>query len=190
VHVDDLSAFLTIAFTSILFGGLALLRLYGLGTSRPRRIKIAAATAALLFISIFPASPSLRCRLGSGDACAEVARDAFDRADYEESFDYGDRGCNRGVATACTLAGLALQRGDGGKRDQAGAERFFPRGCALGDTVACGRVHRIELDKRCQRYSAFACKQLADDYSHGAGVDRDTAAAARYLQKACLLGDE
>ena len=48
------------------------------------------------------------------------------------------------------------------------------------------RVHGIELDKRCQRYSAFACKELADDYTRGDGVDRDMAAALRYRQKACF----
>src|SRR5262249_33129955 len=47
-HFRGQGPLLTISFTSIVFGCLALLRLYGLGTSRPRRIKIAVAIAALL----------------------------------------------------------------------------------------------------------------------------------------------
>jgi len=117
----------------------------------------------VILASVIPASPSLRCRFGSGASCAEVAADASDTGDRDDAREYGDRGCSRGFGAACTVAGLALQRGEGGKRDLAGAELLFRRGCALGDEVACGRVHGIELDKRCQRYSAFACKQLADD---------------------------
>jgi hypothetical protein len=188
-NASEKTGFFVISLVGPLIAALALLRLYGLGAFRARRAKIAAATGAVLLVSTFPYSAALRCRLGFGDWCAAAAADLAARNDHLAAARYGARGCDADDAAACTMAGREHQRGQGLPRDLAKAEVFFRRGCALGDADACERVHGIELSKRCDHYSAFACRELAEAYTRGRGVDSDRNIAAQFYRKACLLGE-
>src|SRR5262249_18489598 len=153
------------------------------------RIKAAAAALAVLFVTAWPFSPALRCRLGSGLGCAAAAIKLESSGDHEEAAAYGERGCDRDFGPACTAAGMALQIGPDAPARRARAGGLSGRACALEDEAGCARVHVVELEKRCDRYSATACQELADDYARGrSSVGRDQAASQRYYQKACLLG--
>lgn len=187
--VSKRTGFFVISLGGALFAALALLRLHGIGASRPRRIGIAAGVSAVLLVSTYSYSAALRCRLGAGEWCATAAEERADRGDHRAAAEYGARGCDDDDALSCTMAGIEYQRGQGIPRDLAQAERFFRRGCALGDEGGCGRVHGIELSKRCGRAGAFACWELAEAYAHGRDVDQDRESAAHYYRKACLLGE-
>jgi hypothetical protein len=184
LHVRDLGAFVTVALAGALLAGLALARVHGIGPDKSRRIKIAAATAAALLVTIWPAAPSLRCRLGSGEGCREAA----DREGDPRSAGWlAQRGCERDDMVSCRLAGQAFAA-EGPTRDLRRAEAFYRDGCALGDAESCDGVHELELEQRCDRYGAFACAELARAHSTGDGMKRDMALSQRYYRKACLLG--
>ena len=187
VHVRNEPAFLAVALVGALLAGLALWRVHGIGAERPRRIKIAVGVAAVLVVSSWPASPSLRCRLGFGEGCRAAADAEGSNGDYRAAGALGARGCDREDGLSCRLAGQAYQS-DGPARNLGRAEGFFREGCALGDAESCERVHTIELERRCDRYGAFACVELAQAYARGNGAPRDAALAQRYYRKACLLG--
>jgi hypothetical protein len=185
LHLRNGPAFVTVALVGALLAGLALARLHGIGAARPRRIKIAVAAAAVLFVSCWPVTPSLRCWIGFGEGCRVAAQE--NRDDPRAAAAIGARGCAREDAVSCRLAGQAYQS-EGPTRNLARAEDFFREGCALGDSEACDRVHTSELERRCDRYGAFACAELAQVYDHGEGAPQNTALARRYYRKACLLG--
>ena len=187
LRVRDVPAFLVVSLVGALLAGLALARVHGIGAARPRRIKIAAAVAAVLFVSCWPASPSLRCWLGSGEGCRSAAEAVRRDGDLLAAGELAARGCWREDSDACRLAGQAFQS-VGPARDLDRAEGLFREGCALGDPVSCERVHTIELERRCDRYGAFACAELAQAHASGDGAERDAALAKRYFRKACLLG--
>jgi hypothetical protein len=154
---------------------------------------LAGAAAAVLFaISVWPMSDRLRCALGSGDACVSSAKVELDGGREEVGLSLAARGCALASAESCALAGDASFWGFGGSaqapRDLRGAEPFYRESCALGDEEGCHKLHVVELHGRCQRQSASACRELADVYRSGE-VTRDAAAAARFLQQACLLGE-
>ena len=184
LHVHNQPAFTWLSLVAALLAGLALVRLYGIGPDRQRRIKIGAAVAAVLLVTIWPAAPSLRCRLGFGEGC----REAFGyQDDYRSAGLVAQRGCEHEDAVSCRLAGRNYQQG-GPARDLPRAEGFFREGCALGDPESCDGVHELELEQRCDRYGAFACSELARAHASGDGMTRDMALAQRYYRKACLLG--
>ena len=184
LHLRDQAVFVTLALVGALLGGLALARIHGVGADKSRRIKIAAASAAALLVTIWPAAPSLRCRLGSGEGC----RVAADRQDDTRSAGLlAQRGCEHEDMVSCRLAGQAYQ-GEGPARDLRRAEGFYREGCALGDAESCDGVHELELEQRCSRYGAFACAELARAHATGEGMTRDRELAQRYYRKACLLG--
>jgi hypothetical protein len=187
LHIRDQAAFVTLALAGALLGGLALARLHGIGAERPRRIKIAAGIAAVLVVSFWPASPSLRCQLGFGEGCRAAAASRGVEGDYRTAGLLAARGCEDEDGVSCRLAGEAYQS-DGPARDLRRAEGFFREGCALGDPASCDGVHAIELEQRCDRYGAFACAELARAHATGDGMRRDAALAQRYYRKACLLG--
>ena len=187
LHVRDEPAYVAIALVGALLAGLALARLYGIGAERPRRIKIAAGVAAVICASSWPTSPSLRCRLGFSQGCRAAADAAGDSGDYRAAGALGARGCAREDSVSCRLAGQAFQS-EGPARDLGRAEGLFREGCALGDPASCDRVHTMELERRCDRYGAFACTELARVYARGDGAERDVGLARRYYRKACLLG--
>jgi hypothetical protein len=184
LHIRDLAAFVSLALAGALLAGLALARIHGVGADKSRRIKIASATAAALLVTIWPAAPSLRCRLGFGEGCREAA----DRQDDTRSAGLlAQRGCEHEDMVSCRLAGQAYQS-EGPTRDLRRAEGFYREGCALGDAESCDGVHELELEQRCDRYGAFACAELARAHATGDGMKRDVALAQRYYHKACLLG--
>ena len=178
------SAIAVLAFAGAVLAGLALVRLYGIGPDRSRRIKIGSAAAAVLFVTIWPAAPSLRCRLGFGEGCREAYAN---QDDHRSAGLLAQRGCEHENAFSCRLAGQHYQA-DAPGRDLRRAEGFFREGCALGDPESCDGVHELELLQRCDRYGAFACAELARAHASGDGMKRDRALAQRYYRKACLLG--
>jgi hypothetical protein len=187
LRVRDESAYVTIALVGALLAGLALARVHGIGAEKPRRIKIAVGVAAVILVSSWAASPSLRCRLGFGEGCRDAADAAGNKGDYRAAGTIGARGCEHEDSVSCRLAGQAFQS-EGPARDLRRAEGLFREGCALGDPESCERVHAIELERRCDRYGAFACAELARAHARGDGAPRDAALAQRYYRKACLLG--
>jgi hypothetical protein len=185
-HIRDQAAFATLALAGALLGGLGLARVHGIGTAKPRRIKIVAGLATVLLVSLWPAIPSLRCRLGFGEGCRAAA---FSADDTRGAGLLGARGCAHEDPVSCRLAGQAYQSA-GPARDLRRAEDFFREGCALGDPASCDGVHAIELEQRCDRYGAFACAELARAHERGEGVPRDREVAQRYYRKACVLGSD
>lgn len=184
LRVRDLSAFTLLALIAALLAGLALARLHGIGPDLTRRRKIGAVVAAVLLVTIWPAAPTLRCRLGFGEGCREaLASQNDDRA----SGLVAQRGCEHENAYSCRLAGMIYQQ-EGPTRDLRRAEGFFREGCALGDPESCDGVHELELLQRCDRYGAFACAELGRAHASGDGMKRDQALSQRYYRKACLLG--
>lgn len=178
------SAAAVLAFAGAVLAGLALARLYGIGPDQSRRIKIGSAAAVVLLVTIWPAAPSLRCRLGFGEGCREAYAS---QDDHRSAGLVAQRGCEHGNAVSCRLAGQTYQQ-EGPPRDLRRAEDFFREGCALGDPESCDAVHELELLQRCDRYGAFACAELARAHASGDGMKRDRALAQRYYRKACLLG--
>lgn len=189
LHFRDLGTFVAMALLGAPMSGLALARIHGVAAERPRRVRIAAIAAAVLFVSCWPALPSLRCRLGFAEGCRVAADSSWAEGDYGAAGALGARGCQDEDSFSCRLAGQAYQR-SGPTRNIRLAEGFFREGCALGDPTSCARVHGIELEQRCDRYSAFACAELARAHRSGDGADQDSALAQRFYRKACLLGAE
>lgn len=187
MRVRDQPAYLTLALVGALLAGLALARIHGIGTGRPRRIKIAAGVAAVILVCAWPASPSLRCRLGFGEGCRAAADFQGDQGDFVAAGALGARGCEHEDAASCRLAGQAFQS-PGPARDLRRAEGYYREGCALGDPESCDGVHAMELEQRCDHYGAFACVELARGHERGEGMPRNAALAQRYYRKACLLG--
>lgn len=181
-----LASLMTLA--GALWGGLALARVHGIGADPTRRKKIAAAALAVLFVSLWPVSPSLRCRLGFGEGCRDAADTSYSAGDLHAAGASGARGCADEDGVSCRLAGMSFAEADGKQQDLRRAEGFFREGCALGDAVSCERIHAIELEQRCARYGAFACVELAQAHASGDGAPRDEARARRFYRKACLLG--
>ena len=64
---------------------------------------------------------------------------------------------------------------------------MFRRGCALGDERACGRVHAVELEKRCDRFSAVACKELAEASAELGGRYGDSVAEYEAVHQHMLM---
>ncbi len=184
-HPSSATGILIFCLTGALLAGLALLRLYGLGPPGPRRTRIVVAAAVVLFVSLWPASPGLRCRFGFSEGCREAARSAESDRDAAR---FGERGCADDDPTSCLVAARAYQRGESVRRDLARAERLYRTACALGEEEACGRAHGLELARACDRFSAVACRDLGNEHLRGNEVDRDRDAATRYYKKACLLG--
>lgn len=186
-RIHDLGVFVAVAVLGALTSGLALLRLYGIGAERPRRIKIAVASAVVLFLICWPAIPAARCRLGSSEGCRAAADSSLEQGDARAAGTLGARGCEGGDRLSCRLAGRAY-RSDGPARDLRLSEGFFREGCALGDPPSCESVHAIELELRCDRYAASACAELARAHRRGDGVEQSPESAMRLYRKACLLG--
>ena len=185
----DLGTFVAMALLGAPMSGLALALLHGIPAEKPRRIKLAASFAAALFVSCWPALPSLRCQLGFAEGCRMAADSSGEKGDYRAAGELGAKGCRGEDSFSCRLAGQAYQR-EGPARDLRRAEDMFREGCALGDPTSCEHVHAIELERRCDRYNASACTELARAYMRGEGAEQDRALGKRYYRKACLLGSK
>jgi Sel1 repeat len=188
-RLRDLGSFVVIALFGALMSCLALGRLYGIGAERPRRMQIAASSAAVLFLCFWPVLPGLRCQLGFAQGCRAAGEASFQEGDTRAAAELAAKGCAGEDPLSCRLAGRAYQ-GEGPARNLRLAEELFREGCALGDPSSCASVHVIELERRCDRYGATACAELGQAYQSGEGVDHDIPRAARLYRKACLLGAE
>ncbi len=188
-RLHDLGSFVVIALFGALMSCLALARLYGIGAERPRRIRIAASTAAVLFMCGWPVMPDLRCQLGFSQGCRAAGESSFQEGDMRAAGALGAKGCAGEDRLSCRLAGRVYQS-EGPTRNLRLAEEHFREGCALGDPPSCESVHVIELERRCDRYGAFACAELGRAYQGGQGVETNVALAVRLYRKACLLGAE
>ena len=188
-RLHDLGSFVVVGLFGALMSCLALTRLYGIGAERPRRIQIAASTAAVIFMCGWPVLPGLRCQLGFSQGCRASGESSFQEGDMLTAGALGAKGCAGEDRLSCRLGGRAYQ-GEGPTRNLRLAEELFREGCALGDPPSCERVHVIELERRCDRYGAFACAALGLAYEGGEGVEPNVRRAARLYRKACLLGAE
>jgi hypothetical protein len=159
------------------------------------RWKAAAIAAALALAFAWTLSVRVRCALGSGHGCYRAAVRASRDGDEGLAVRFGERGCALDDVDACAMAGRGYWRGldawsmTEGQRDRDRAEGLLSSGCVLGSADACLSLHAIVLERRCEGYSASACRDLAQAYRTGAGVRYDQGAASRSLRQACLLGD-
>jgi hypothetical protein len=153
------------------------------------RAAVIAASAAmsLFFVTLWPASPSLRCALGSARACGDAALAALRDGDDAGAIRLAKRGCDMGDGYSCARAGDAFWGGyhDEHRYEGAQAEPLYRDACALGEARGCDLLHECQLHARCAAQSASACRDLGDLY----GRDGKLANAARFLNDACLLGD-
>ena len=188
-RLHDLGSFVVVALFGALMSCLALARLYGIGAERPRRAQIAASAAAVLFTCGWPVMTDLRCQLGFSQGCRAAGESSFQEGDARTAGALGAKGCAGEDRLSCRLGGHVYQ-GEGPTRNLRLAEELFREGCALGDPPSCESVHVIELERRCDRYGAFACAELGRAYQGGQGVETNVALAARLYRKACLLGAE
>jgi hypothetical protein len=155
------------------------------------RWKAAGVAGALLLVTVWPLSPSLRCRLGQGEGCRRAGSAAERSGDQQRATDLFEQGCDDDDRLACRLAAAQYQApARGMRRDLDRAEELLRDACILGDDTSCGRVHALILERRCDRYAASACRELAEVCSSGSCVDGSPAITTRLFQKACLLGDE
>jgi hypothetical protein len=177
-HDDHPAVVLGVGFVLTALGVLKRVGIAPFRRPRERPVPVVLAAAALL-ATIWPGAHRLRCFLGSGDACVRASARA---GEPEDRLAYLERGCARDEPYACREAGRRLLQGDGAARDLGRAERLLGDGCMLDDDASCSWLHAIELERRCDRYSASACRSLAREY----GGDRQ----ATLLRKACLLGDD
>jgi len=182
---DD-TVFFVFALVAVAVAALALYRRYGKPRAgRPRAMALGALGLAVAF-PLWPASPRLRCLCGVGEACGIVAqRFSFD-GDDDGAMRYAERGCELDSPYSCRRAGIAYAFEVG---DRARGEYLLRVACALEDNEACGLVHVVELDKRCDRNSPMACAELGQVYAQGEGVSPDRTSSLRYYRRACLLGD-
>jgi hypothetical protein len=114
--------------------------------------------------------------------------------------------CERGIAFACTVVAMRIERGDGIPRDLTRAVRLHERACELRDASSCvsaARMHAVGsgvppsrakqvelLGTACTLGDAHACAIPAKAFSNGNGVTRDEHRAAELWQRACAGGIE
>ncbi len=190
------SGFFWASLASALLGALALYRQRALPEERRRRMALALVGGVVLFMPVWGYATRMRCFVGSSFACAIAATDLDSLAEardsrelHERAMAHAERGCAHDSPVSCRIAGMGYMTERWGQPELAQAERFLRAGCALEDPISCERVHVVELLKRCDRNSPFACAELGMAYRQGQGVDRDRTQAQRFYRRACLLGD-
>ncbi len=155
------------------------------------RWRVGGVAAALVLVTAWPLSPSLRCRFGRGEGCRRAGDAAERSGDQKLAAELFEKGCDEDDPLACRYAAGQYQGTVASiARNLDHAEELLRDGCVLGDDFSCGRVHAILLEKRCDHYAASACRELAEAYAAGSYVDRNQPTSTRLFQKACLLGDE
>jgi len=137
---------------------------------------------------------------GEGDASAApriCMHDAKDLAPCTEE-------CDRGIAVACTVLALRVERGDGSPRDITRAVRLHERACELRDAGSCvsaarmhasgagvppSRARQVELlAVACKLGDALACSLPAKAFANGTGVPHDERRATELWERACAGG--
>ena len=114
--------------------------------------------------------------------------------------------CDRGIAFACTVVAMRIERGDGVPKDLTRAVHLHERACELRDAPSCvsaahmhaigngvppSRAKQVELlGTACTLGDAHACTVPAKAFAHGSGVTRDERRAAELWQRACAGGVE
>ena len=89
------------------------------------------------------ASRDKACQLGAGGACLTLGESCsrgeikYCTAEYESL--YFIRACGNGALHACRMAAEAYEKARGVSADPVKAKELFKKGCASGDTQACGR---------------------------------------------------
>ncbi len=185
-RLHDLGSFVVVALLGALMSCLALARLYGIGAERPRRIQIAASTAAVLFMCGWPVMPGLRCQLGFSQGCRAAASRAFRRATCARPARSAPRAARERTDSRAASPGASTRAR--ARRGTSASPRSTSARAARSATRRRASVHVIELERRCDRYGAFACAELGRAYQGGQGVEANVALAARLYRKACLLG--
>lgn len=114
--------------------------------------------------------------------------------------------CDRGLAFACMLVAMRVERGEGVPKDLTRAVRLHERACELRDASSCvsaarmhasgagvppSRARQVELlATACTLGDVHACSVPAKAFANGAGVGRDERRAAELWQRACAGGVE
>ncbi|MBX3190207.1 MAG: sel1 repeat family protein [Labilithrix sp.] len=150
-----------------------------------------------------------RCEAGHGDACAIAA---YIKADDEEAgeksaddqpkaAEYFLKSCLHRHAVGCYGAGLTFILRPTPNLEM--AARSFEAGCALGHLDSCAMrsaSHEMahnenpeaafaEYDRTCAAGSAVGCSLAGDRLVAGRNMARDEALGARFLARACDLGE-
>jgi TPR repeat protein len=112
--------------------------------------------------------------------------------------------CDRGIAFACGVVAVRIEKGDGVPKDPTRAVRLHERACELRDAASCvaaarmhasgagvppSRARQVELlGTACLLGDVLACAVPAKAFANGAGVARDEPRAAELWQRACAGG--
>ncbi|MET0402047.1 MAG: tetratricopeptide repeat protein [Cystobacter sp.] len=109
------------------------------------------------------------CPGGTVKGCVDGAAEAERKGELPRAVELYTRGCDAGVARACTLLGTLVWQGRGASADPQRAYSLYAKACEAGDSAGC--------------FSAAICHRT------GACAEKNDAQATALLQKACDGGD-
>jgi TPR repeat protein len=145
-----------------------------------------------------------RCRGGDPAACYEhaLALQEHEHGITDELVALFRRGCELGLAPACTNAAAAVWAQPHDDDEGTCARRTFERACAVREHYACGMVGRMligsgappervraHLERSCDELRGFPCRVLALYLEEGSAGTHDRKHVRALLQRACKGGD-
>jgi hypothetical protein len=136
------------------------------------------------------------CNLGSGEGCAWAGKILLDN-DAKKAADLLKTGCYGGYAQGCTWLGDANHDGTVSK-DASEAEKYYRRGCDLGDEFGCQSLGDLLADSDpagsfaaykmgCASGQPVSCNNVGKAFDSGKGVTADPDMAKHYHDLACSL---
>lgn len=173
--------------------------------------ELAVVSVVALVVSCSPAAPSARSPIdlqapAAGGTPASAGDGAAVIACTHDAKDLGPctAECDRGMAFACTIVAMRIERGEGVPKDLTRAVVLHERACELKDAPSCvsaarmhasgsgvppSRAKQIELlGAACKLGDGLACAVPAKAFANGAGVVRDERRARDLWQLACAAG--
>ena len=183
------------------------------GPRWPRAVVVFLVGGALATLVACGARPAVR-GAGSESSAARIAEPAGEPQDASApSCEHDTKqlaacttDCDQGLAPACAMVALRLERGDGVTRDLTRAVGLYERACVLRDASSCvvaARKHAIGagvppdrarqmdlLARGCILGEASACAAPAKAFSAGAGVTANPQRARELWEHACTGGLE
>ena len=170
-------------------GSLAINRSFsGTNTSNVERCGVAASNEDLL----------RECATGHAQSCQDLGV-RLNESNPEEALGYFRRGCEGGIASACTNAGRMLQLSG----DITEAITMSERACTMGDLMGCGNVGALlipaegevseevaaralaHIEQACSGGIPLACGNLAWELTSGRTFPRDRARARGLFAIGC-----
>jgi TPR repeat protein len=142
-------------------------------------------------------APSLLCRVGSSEHCAEASHRALsEKPEDAAAFDYATRGCERGSALSCNNLGVCYQRGIGTPKSGTDAMQRYTQACVLGSGLGCyntadllsdregtDKLVTAQLERACTLDLALGCRKASPRRWEDFGK------AHALAQRGCDLGD-